>query len=381
MFTLIKNVHVYQPEDRGIQDILLCHEKIVEIGANLAGLYPQAHSIEGNGMLAIPGYLDQHVHVTGGGGEGGFRTRVPELRLSDCIQAGVTTVVGLLGTDGITRSVENLVAKTKALNEEGITAFCLSGSYGYPSVTLTGDLKKDIAFIQEVLGVKLAISDHRSSHVQKNELIRVASYVRQAALISGKAGLVVCHVGAGQGQLTMIFEVLAETDLPIKHFRPTHVQRVQEQAVEFAKLGGYIDFTASDNPQGPATSIVAALEAGAPLERITLSSDANGSMPRWNERNEMIGITAASMGSIHKVILALIQEKGLSITEAISLVTTNVAQALELEKTKGRVSPGFDADILLLDQALRIDSVFARGRKMMQGGRLLVKGTFERDPS
>ena len=59
-------------------------------------------------------------------------------------------------------SEENLVSKAKALKEEGLSVYCLTGSYGYPSVTLTGDVKKDILFIDEVIGVKLALADHRA---------------------------------------------------------------------------------------------------------------------------------------------------------------------------------------------------------------------------
>ena len=88
--------------------------------------------LDAAGRRVIPGLIDQHVHITGGGGESGFTSRVPELRFSDSVKAGVTTLVGLLGTDSRTRNVQNLLAKTKALNEEGITAYCLTGAYEIP---------------------------------------------------------------------------------------------------------------------------------------------------------------------------------------------------------------------------------------------------------
>ena len=379
MFIIIENVHVYAPEDLGVNDVVLCYNRIVEIGQNLFAFYPKAKRIEGRGLVAIPGYIDQHVHVTGGGGEGSFKTRVPELKFTDCVQAGVTTLVGLLGTDGVTRSVENLVAKTKALNEEGMTAYCLTGSYEYPSITLTGDVKKDIAFIKEVLGVKVAISDHRSSNLTKEELIRLVSDVRMAALISGKPGLVTIHMGRGKHRLNMIFEILEETDLPIKHFRPTHVGKLGESAVRFAKMGGYIDFTASTNPSDAAGDIVEAIKAGTPLDRITLSSDANGSLPKWNDKNEMIGIVAASMKSLHNVIRELIQVEKMAMPDALRLVTTNVSQALELHEGKGKLQAGYDADLLLLDSNFDLDTVIARGRLLMQGGKMLVKDSIMLD--
>lgn len=379
MLTVIENVHVHQPEDAGVQNIMLCHDKIIGVknDREIAPFLKDAKRINGRGLTAVPGFIDQHVHITGGGGEGGFKNRVPELQLGDCVRAGITTVVGLLGTDGITRSVENLLAKTKALNDEGITAFCLTGSYGYPPLTVTGSLRKDIAFVQEIIGVKIAISDHRSSHITKQELIRLASDVRVAALISGKPGLVVFHLGHGSQQLGMLFEILEETDLPISLFRPTHVQKVQEQAVHFAKLGGYIDFTANSNSPRVAGSIMDALENGAPLERITVSSDANGSSPRWNDQHEIVGIAAASARSLFSLIRMLVQEGRLGMAQALSLVTTNPARALGLEHRKGSLQPGFDADLLLLNSDLEVDTVIARGRVLMETGIMKIKGTFE----
>src|SRR5690554_2078117 len=357
MLTIIENVRVYDPEDVGVQDVVFCYDKIVDVGSELAASYPLATRIDGTGLRAVPGYIDQHVHVTGGGGEGSFRTRVPELKFTDCVQAGVTTLVGVLGTDGITRSVENLVAKTKALNEEGITAYCLTGSYQYPTITLTGDLKKDIAFIDEVLGVKIAISDQRCSHITKEELIRLVSDVRMAALVSGKPGVVAFHVGRGKNQLKPLFDLLEETDLPIKHLRPTHVGKLGKEAVEFAKLGGYIDFTATAQAATAATQIVEALRNGAPLERITVTSDSNGTFPQWNDKGELIGIAAGSMQSLHNVLKELVEGRQMDITDVLRLVTTNAAQALELDESKGRLQRGYDADMLLLDADFGIDTV------------------------
>jgi len=37
-----------------------------------------------------------------------------------------------------------------------------------------------------------------------------------------------------------------------------------------------------------------------------------------------------------------------------------------------------DADILVLDGDMNVDKVFARGRLMVDEGRAVVKGTFER---
>ena len=220
---IIKGADVYAPEHLGMMDVMVCGGKIEKMAGDIPVCYEDCQVIDGRGKILAPGIIDQHVHLTGGGGEGSFHTRAPEASFSELIRGGVTTVVGLLGTDGITRSVENLLAKVKALREEGITAFCLTGSYGWPSVTVTGDVKKDIVFISEVLGLKLAISDHRAPNISVDELIRVASDVRVAGMLSGKPGIITLHMGDDPRGLEPVFQALERTSIPIKTFRPTHV--------------------------------------------------------------------------------------------------------------------------------------------------------------
>ncbi len=235
---LLKNVRPYD-KSADVQDILICGRDIIEIAPNID--VPERlieQTIDGEGLVAAPGYIDQHVHITGGGGEGGFSNQVPPLKLSQLVDAGVTTVVGLLGTDGTTRSVANLVAKTKAFNEEGWTAYCLTGSYWYPTHTLTGSVTDDITFIQEIIGVKVAISDHRGSGITKEELTRLGHAARMGGMLSGKAGIVHLHTGSGEEELRKIIDIVKTSDLPVSVFRPTHLSRHMDQAVEFASLGG-----------------------------------------------------------------------------------------------------------------------------------------------
>ncbi len=377
MFQLIKNVEVFAPQSKGINDILLYGDKIVAVQPNITFTFGDVTVIDGRGKKALPGFIDQHVHVTGGGGEGSFRSRVPELELSHAIENGVTTVVGLLGTDSTTRSVENLVAKTKGLNEDGLTAYCLTGAYEYPSPTVTGSVKKDVTFIKECLGVKIAISDHRNSVITTQELARLAADVRQAALFSGKAGVVHMHTGRGKAGLSQVFDILEHTDVPAKHFRPTHCASQYNDAIRFANMGGFVDFTTHDNFAQVAKLLHQAMDNIENKENMTCSSDSNGSMPIWDEKREnMIGMGVGSMKTLYGCIKALITEEGVSLTDAISLITSNVAKALEIYPQKGCIAAQSDADLVLLDENLDIDTVFAKGRMMMQNKEILVRSYF-----
>ncbi len=374
---LIRNVELFDPMPLGTTDILIVNDKVAVIGKDLRPQLPGIEEIDGKGKTAVPGFIDQHVHVTGGGGEGGFHTRTPELMLSSVIKAGVTTLVGLLGTDSYTKSVENLVAKTKALKKEGIGAYCLTGAYVYPPVTLTGDVAKDIVYIEEVIGCKLAISDHRCSRPTKEELIRLASDIRMASLISGKPGVLHIHVGGIGRVIRDIIEIVKEAEFPISHFRPTHMDCHLKEAVEFMQMGGWSDFTAEPKKTDELFSVIE--QAG--ISRMTVSSDSNGSIPVWDKKREnVVDVKVGTMDPLYEIIRNLVVDFHMPMEDAISLITSNVAKSLNMYPRIGTLKPGSMGDLVLLDEELRIDTVMAQGRLMMKDGKLLVKGAFEDIP-
>lgn len=387
MLKIIKNGHVYAPHDMGIQDVLIAGRSIVGIagGADAFAALCGVEVYDVEGCAVVPGFIDQHVHLIGGGGEGGFSTRTPEVMLSDLAGAGITTVVGTLGTDGVTRHPESLLAKARALEEEGISAWIYTGSYDIPSPTLTGEIRSDIMLIDKVIGCKVAISDHRSSQPVKAELARMAAQARTGGMLSGKAGVLHLHLGDGERKLSCLFELLAETELPITQFTPTHLNKnadLLREGIRFAKAGGMLDITTSSpavapkRVQGP-EAVRMCVDEGVELGRITLSSDGNGSMPAYNAQGELTGLIAASPRSLYTVLRTIIQQGILGISDAVSLVTSNPAASLKLPG-KGRLCEGNDADIVVLDKELEIRHVFAKGRIMVRDYRTVVKGVFEK---
>lgn len=395
MVTIIRNAHVYQPEDVGIADILLLEGKIAAVGQKLRAEFGGAvevQEIDAEGRAAVPGFIDCHEHIMGGGGEGGFQTRTPEAKLSDLTMNGVTTVVGCIGTDGEARDMTALLAKAHGLENEGVSTYVYTGSYQVPVHTLTGSVMRDIMFLDKVIGVgEIAISDHRSSQPTFEEFARIAADARVAGMLSGKAGILNIHLGDSPRRIDLIERVIHETEIPVTQFLPTHVNRnaaLFDACLDYAKNdGGVIDFTGNEDIDywesvcdevRVCDGIRRMLDLGIPQDRFTITSDGQGSLPVFNAKGEFQGLGMGKASCLLKEIQACVKRAGLPLEIAVRGITANPAKHLKLS-AKGHIKPGFDADICLLDaETLALDTVIAKGRIMVQGGKQLVFGTFER---
>ncbi len=388
MIKIIKNGIVLKPNYVGKKDILIAGNKIeaIEDSINLSGV--EYEVIDAKGCYVIPGLIDSHVHICGGGGEGGYKTRTPEIMLTDITMAGVTTVVGVLGTDGTSRTMSNLLAKTYALNEEGITAFAYTGSYQIPVRTVTGNITDDLILIEKIIGIgEIAVSDHRSSVPTVEELTRIVSDVRIGGMLSGKAGIINLHLGDNKNPLYIIYDLLNNSSIPITQFLPTHMNRnewIIKDAIEYGRRGGYVDLTTSTTPQfieeGEvlcSKAVKMLLDNGVDLNHITISSDAQGSLPVFDEMGKLKELKVGKSSSIIESIRELYFNEKLELEKAIQVATSNPAEILKL-KNKGYIDIGYDADMVLLNKGdLEIDTVIARGNIMVRDGNAVVKGTFE----
>ncbi len=380
-FVVVHGGTVYAPELLGKKDLLIAGGRIVHIDESIS--LPksiQIERIDATRKIIIPGLIDLHVHVLGGGGEDGPVSRVPEIALGDLVSAGTTTVVGVLGTDAISRSPEALLTKIMGLRTQGVSAYMYTGSYHLPSVTITGSVDRDLALIDQVVGVKIAISDHRGSQPTTEELARLASQVRVGAMLGGKMGIVHLHVGGGRDGITKIFDVIESTELPIDLFLPTHMARTPallDQGIEFVRRGGNIDLTAHPEERETVAAMEKLIREDVDLAHVTLSSDGNGSMPVFDERKNLVGMETGSVATLFHSVRAIISGNVMPLSEALTLVTTNPASRLGLDGKKGRITEGADADLVILDDHLVLDKVLGNGHLMVNRGQAIVRGRFE----
>ncbi|QSX07296.1 beta-aspartyl-peptidase [Sedimentibacter sp. zth1] len=390
---LIKNANVFTPEPIGNVDLLISDNRICRIEKNIDENNELIQEvIDGTGKYVVPGFIDGHEHIIGGGGEGGFSTRTPEAVLTDFTLNGITTVVGCIGTDGVTRNMKSLYAKAKGLEEEGISTFIYTGSYHIPVITATADLMTDIIMLDKVIGVgEIALSDHRSSQPTYEEFLRVVSDARIGGMLSGKAGIVNIHLGDSKRCMDLIEKVVAETEIPISQLWPTHVNRnamLFEKALELAKKGGTIDFTANENIDYWETvsdevrvskGIKRMLEDNISTDLFTITSDGQGSFPMFDENGNYIGIGIGKARAILKEVKDCVLNYNIPLEIVLKGITTNPARVLKL-KNKGKIEVGYDADLCLLDKnTLDINTVICKGKVMVSNGKPIVLGTFEQD--
>ncbi|OIJ15610.1 beta-aspartyl-peptidase [Anaerobacillus arseniciselenatis] len=381
MLKLIKNAEVYAPQYLGQQSVLLIDNKIAQIGEvneNIVDVGLEVEVIDGTGSIVMPGIIDPHVHLIGGGGEGGFATRTPEIQISDIVRSGITTVVGCLGTDGTTRHMTSLLAKARGLEIEGISTYIYTGNYHVPTPTITSSVKDDIINIDKIIGAgEIALSDSRGAQPSIHEVAKLVAEARIGGLLSGKAGVTHFHIGPGKLRLQILHQIMEDYEIPASKIYCTHITRSKElvdDAIALASKGAFVDMTASSSTS---KWLAYYKEQGGDMDQLTFSSDGNGSLPKFDINGKLTGIGVASTYTLYEQFVASVRDFGISLEEAIPVVTSNTATALEL-KQKGRLEKGHDADILILNKEdLAIKHVFAKGKQMVNDGEVVVKGTFE----
>jgi beta-aspartyl-dipeptidase (metallo-type) len=377
VLTLIEGADLFLPEPAGAGDVMLAGDRVLAIGDAVTDAHRRAaeRRIEGRGQLLLPGLVDALTHPCGGGGEGGFGNRTPELTAADFIGAGITSPVGALGTDSLGRSLEVLYGSTMALRAAGLRSFMLTGAYRVPPPTLTGDVARDIYLIDPVIGVgEVAVSEHRGTQPDTRELQRLGAEAQLGGILSGRGGAVLVHVGDGETRLQPLRDAVAGSDLAPSVFYPTHVNRstaLLDEAAERALGGGFVDITVSTTPELIAAGDIAALDAlkrliaaGAPAERITLSSDAGGSLPLYLD-GQLQGLTQARPDVLLELLLSVYREARELFPVTVAALSRNPAAALRLAGV-GTLTAGGTADLLLLDpDAGRLSALCCAGQFLL----------------
>jgi beta-aspartyl-dipeptidase (metallo-type) len=384
---LLRGGHVFDPEDRGVADVLILDGRILAVGAALpapSGI-GEGTAHDARDRIVLPGLIDGHIHVMGASGLGGAATRSTDLQIDRITSAGVTTVISPLGADSLSRAIPALLARAAALDAEGITALCYTGGWWHPVPTLTGNPQADVTFVDRIVGIKVALSEPLAPAYSLDDLCRLAHAAYTGGRLAGKQAVLHAHIGDHPAGLSPLQAVQQQTGIPPDRLVATHVNRnpdLWQQAVEYARSGGSIDLTAMQRPETrhpmaiqPAKAIREALAAGVTPGRITLSSDSGAAYPRLDPAGREVGQYMAGPDCLLEVMRELVRD-GLTWGQAVAFTTSHVADLLGLRR-KGRLTAGADADLLLLTPAGVVDRVYSRGRLMVEGGTPIVRGPFD----
>lgn len=375
---LIRDAEVFAPQPLGRCDVVVAAGRILAIGHDLqlGDLAPEV--IDAGGRWLWPGYVDSLVHISGGGGEGGFATRTLPLAAQSALRAGVTTVIGALGTDDVTRGHADLLACARGLQAQGLSAYTLTGAYHVPVTTLTGSIRSDLVLIPEMIGVgEVAIADRRGAQPSVDELARIAADANVGGLLAGKAGVVLVHLGDEQAALSPLVEASTRHAVARSRWLPTHInrsRRLLDLGCDWSRQGGWIDLTTSTTEALVAAgdlyageSLAIALHQGAAAERITMSSDGQASLPLFDAAGHFLELGVAPIGSLHEEVLKAIDLHRVPLVTALATATLNPATIWRLPR-KGRIDVGADADLLLLDPADKAVMLTIAGGRVHHGG-------------
>lgn len=366
---LIEHGFVHAPEPVGVQSVLLAGQEIVAIGAvdrdAMQALGLPYTVIDASDCVVTPGWIDPHEHILGAGGEHGWGSRTAEVGVSELVLAGITTVVGCLGTDTVSRNLPALLAKANQLEADGISTYIYTGGFWVPPQTLTGSIMGDLVIIDKVVGAgELAIADTRSPEPTRDTLAEIVSQAVVGSSLAGKAGVIHFHVGSSERRLSLLNALLDEHDIPPRHLYPTHITRseaLMDEAIALATRGAYVDIDIVDDNLGECLRYYG--DHGGDFGQLTISSDAQ--------------TPGGSPTKLYRNVVAAVREAGFTLDDVLPLVTLNPARALKLDR-KGRLAVGLDGDVLVLrEDTLEVVHVFAKGRQLVQSGQVMMESTQE----
>lgn len=384
MIQLIHNARLYRPDPDGLRHLVVGGGRVLAIEDEIPALQGVPHEIvDVEGRWVVPGLVDAHLHLGGGGGEAGPSSRVPALTIERLTATGTTTVVGLLGTDDLTRTSIDLHAMVRGLRALGLDAWMWTGGYHLPPATVTGSVRSDIVLLDACIGIgELALSDHRSSQPTLDELLRVASEAHVAGLMTGKAGVVHLHLGDGARRLDLIRQALDTSELPARVFHPTHVNRnaaLFDEALELAERGCTIDITTfpPELAEGDEVLAVDALErvwdADIDPTRVTMSSDGGGCLPRFDADARVTGFDVGEPATLMDALFEAVR-RGAPVEQALPPFTSNPGALLRLEA--GHIDVQAPAHLVVLD-AQRGEDLDGRGARDLVRD-VMVHGTWHR---
>ena len=118
------------------------------------------------------------------------------------------------------------------------------------------------------------------------------------------------------------------------------------------------------------------LAAGAPADRVTISSDAGGCLPCFDADGRVTHMDVGSSGALLETLREALA-RGLSLEAALPGVSPRIPPNCCGSHARAALAAGHDADLVVLDEQTRADTVVVRGEIHVMDRTCVRRGTFE----
>ncbi len=386
---LIKNARIVTPETLLEKHSVYCVdgsiEKILPEGAERPFIADE--TVDASGMYLSPGFIDLHIHGTKNllvdrGGE-----HLAEL-CRVLPQYGVTGFLPTVCPASTEEDDLKLLASLSKVKSDGtaILGFFLEGHF----LALTGairDIPEDKSGVRvekllEALKPYKAVFGISPEIQGMAQLLPLMTGLGYPAFITHTAATVEqteSAIKAGAVHATHFYDVF-----PYPGVKDPGVRTCGSVEAILASPEVSVDFILDGEHVHPVAVKMALICKG--REKVCLTTDANinagllpgtykglggseidvayeGGPARISKGGKEPGTLAGSGLTMDRAVRNAVKLLGVDVPQAIAMASSNPARVLNLHKSKGFIREGYDADLVLLDQELKVVHCWVRGRR------------------
>ena len=343
--------------------------------------------VDGKGAYACPGFVDIHVH--GGGGVNFIQATPEEIRAGCAAHAryGTTTILPTTVTASLdlTRAMIDNTRKAQEITTEcTIAGIHLEGPFLSPDQAGAQDpnnlLKPSVEILGELIalwpdGIRLVgVAPELEGGLEFGKALKARGIVGTiahsdadysdcvAALDNGYTDIT--HIYSGCSMVHRVngyrFGGVVEAGLLEDRFTTQVIADGKHLPPELLRL--IVKCKGADK-----ISVItdALFPAAANLTDSEIMAKSNAILEDGVMKLPNRQAFAGSIATTDRLVRNMVQLAGVSLSDAVTMATATPARVVGLDDRKGHIKPGYDADIVLLDKNLQVQSVIAMGKQIV----------------
>ena len=389
MKKLIRNVRIV---DGGLvaPGSILIRDGIVESILAPDAAVPEAETVEGNGLYASAGFIDMHTHGAGGAD---FMDGTAEAYRTACrmhLIHGTTTIFPTTlaaAQEEIVRSVEVFKEAKEDLNrDQFVPGLHLEGPYFAmnqkgaqdPRYVRDPDPKeyKELVRIADGAILRWSVAPERSGAMEMGDYLSANGILPSMGHTDATYDDVKEAIRHGYTHITHLYSCTSS----IVRKGGFRILGVTESAYCFDELTVELIADGCHLPPELIAMIVkckgtdrialvtdSLRPAGLDVTETKIGSEEDGRSVIIEDGVAKLPDRSAFAGSIataDRLVRTVWKKAGVPLADAVRMMSENPAKIMKIDGRKGRLLPGKDADIVLFDEDVKVDSVYYMGRKV-----------------